>query len=87
MGAFIGQDFVSCFGYEDVVLYADSELAWHVYAGLDCDDLAGLELALAVRLEEWIFVDLKAEAVPSAVAVNGQAGLLNHLPCGSIDLC
>ena len=63
MRAIAGEDFVSGFGYEDVVFYSYAELAGHVYAGLDCDDLSGLELAFAVGFEEWVFVDLKAEAV------------------------
>ena len=49
MRALMGEDFESGFGYEDVIFYADSELAGHVYAGLDCDDLAGFEFTFAVR--------------------------------------
>ena len=86
MRAIAGEDFVTGFGYEDVVFDSDSELAGHVYAGFDCKNLAGFELALAVGFEEWIFVDLKAESVPCAVGVNGQAGLVNDLPGGGIDL-
>jgi len=74
------------FGYEDVVFDSDAELAGDVYAGLDCQNLASFEFAFAIRFEEWVFVDLKAEAVPRAVTVNGQAGLVNHLSCGGIDL-
>lgn len=37
---------MSGFGYEDVVFYSHAELAGDVYARLDCDDLAGFELAL-----------------------------------------
>jgi len=39
VGAVSGQDFVAGFGYEDVVFDSDSELAGHVYAGLDCQNL------------------------------------------------
>jgi len=87
MWALVGEDFVSGFGYEDVIFDTDTELAGHVYAGLDCDDLAGLELAFAVRLEEGGFVDFQAEAVSRAVAVNRQAGLINHLSGDGIGLC
>src|SRR4030042_7116470 len=86
MRALIGEDFTSCFGYEDVVFDADSELAGDVYAGLDCDNLAGLEFTFAVGLEEGGFVYFQAEAVSCAVAVNGQAGLVNPPPCGGVDL-
>jgi hypothetical protein len=64
MRAFMGEDFVAGFGYEDVIFDADTELAGHVYAGLDRKNLTGFELAFAVGLEEWVFVDLKAESVP-----------------------
>jgi len=87
MGTLVGKDFVSCFGYEDVVFDSDAELAGDVYAGFDCDDLAGLEFAFPIRLEEWVFVNLKAEAVSRAVAVNGQASFINHLSSGGVHLC
>lgn len=50
MGTVAGQDFVAGLGYEDVVFYSDAEFAGDVYAGLDRDDLAGLEFAFAVCL-------------------------------------
>jgi hypothetical protein len=78
---------VACFGYEDVVFYADSELAGDVYAGLYSDYLAGLELTFAVRFQERVFVDFQSEAVTCAVAVNGQAGFVNYLPGGGINFC
>ena len=81
----MSEDFVSGFGYEDVIFDTDSELAGDVYAGFDCDDLAGLELAFSVRLEEGGFVYFQAEAVSCAVAVDGQVGLFNHLSGGGID--
>ena len=77
---------MSCFGYEDVVFDSHAELTGDVYAGLDCDDLAGFEFAFAVGLEEGGFVDFQAEAVARAVAVNGQVGLVDYLPCGGVDL-
>jgi len=86
MGAFAGEDFVACFGYEDVVFDSYAEPAGDVYAGLDCDDLAGFEFSFAVRFEEGGFVDFEAEAVSCAVAVNGQVGLVNYLSRGGIDL-
>ncbi len=52
MRAVAGQDFVPGFGYQDVVFNSHAELAGDVYAGLDCDDLTGLELAFAARFEE-----------------------------------
>ena len=75
------------FGYEDVVFDSDAELAGDVYAGLDCQNLASFEFAFAIRFEEWVFVDLKAEAVSRAVAVNGQASFINHLSSGGVHLC
>jgi len=86
MGAVVCEDFVSCFGYEDVVFYPYSELAGDVYAGLDCDDLAGLELAFAIVFEEGGFVYFQAEAVSRAVAVDGQAALVNRLSGGGVNL-
>jgi len=48
MGAVSGEDFAAGFSYEDVVFDSDSELAGHVYAGFDCQDLAGFEPAFGV---------------------------------------
>jgi len=86
MGALAGEDFVAGLGDEDVVFDADAQFAGHVDAGLDGEDLAGLERAFGFRLEERGFVDVQAEPVPRAVAVNGQIALLDHLPGGGIDL-
>ena len=86
MGALAGEDFAAGLSDKDVVFDADADLAGHVDAGLDGQNLAGLESALRVRLEERGFVDFQAEAGPRAVAVNPQAALFDHLPGGGIDL-
>ena len=86
MGALAGEDFAAGLGDEDVVLDADAELAGHVDAGLDGEDLACFELAFRFRFEEWGFVDFQAEAMPRAVAVDGQVALVDDLPGGGIDL-
>jgi len=85
MGALAGENPVAGLGDEDVVFDANAELAGHVDAGLDGENLAGLERAFGFRLEEWGFVDLQAEAVPRAVAVNGQVALFDGLAGGGID--
>ena len=71
MGTLAGEDFVAGVGDEDVVFDTDAKLAGHVDAGLDSEDLAGLELAFTVRLEERDFVDFQTEAMPRAVTVDG----------------
>lgn len=87
MWALVSKDFVSGLCYEDVIFDSDAELAGDVYAGLDCDYLAGFEFALAIGFEEWVFVYFQAEAVSRSVAVNGQVGFFNHLSGGGVDLC
>ena len=85
MRAFACEDLSTALGDEDIVLDADAKLAREVDAGLDRDDLAGLQSAFRFFFEEGDLVDFEAEAVPGAVAVDGQAAFPNCVSGGGID--
>ena len=79
-GALAGEELAAGVCDEDVVFDADAELAGEVDAGLDGDDLAGLEYALGLLPQERQLMDFQAEAVagPAAPASRAASAEVGH---------
>ena len=73
-------------GYEDIILYADTEFAGDVNARLDGNDLARLEFVFRFSAQDRQLVNFQADAVAQTVAEHREAGLLNYISCSGVNI-